>query len=172
MKKNIKIKDPRPLRDVATFHETFDLPNLKHPGIPSNDRCRLRMSLLEEELDELREAIKQNDIVEVADAFCDLQYVLSGAILEFGMGTKFKAMFKEVQRSNMSKACKTLEEAEQTMAFYKEHKNTDAHIVNERGLYFVYRKGDGKVLKSVNYSPANLASILKSDMEVEALETK
>jgi predicted HAD superfamily Cof-like phosphohydrolase len=41
--------------------------------------------------------------VEIADALCDLQYVLSGAILEFGFGGKFKSLFEEVHRSNMSK---------------------------------------------------------------------
>ena len=50
-------------------------------------------------------AIKDNNLTEVADAPCDLQYVLAGAILEFGMGAKFRALFSEVHCSNMSKAC-------------------------------------------------------------------
>ena len=81
------------------------MPVLEHPAVPDEKRCQLRVNLLQEELDELKEAIQQNDITGIADALSDLQYVLSGAILEFGLATKFKALFEEVQRSNMSKAC-------------------------------------------------------------------
>ena len=85
-----KFKEPKPLNDVAEFHDTFNLPVLDEPTIPSKKRCELRINLLEEELKELKVAIEENDIVEVIDAFCDIQYVLSGAILEFGFGEKFK----------------------------------------------------------------------------------
>ena len=105
------MQDPKSLSSVALFHETFKHPILPQPTIPSETRCALRVSLLSEELKELEEAIENKDLVEIADALCDLQYVLSGAILEFGLGEKFKALFDEVQRSNMSKACKTEEEA-------------------------------------------------------------
>ena len=114
-----------------------------------------------EELDELKEAIAANDLVEVADALCDLQYVLSGAVLEFGMGEKFVELFNEVQRSNMSKACASLEEAEYTVKFYQDKDGTEAEIKEENGVWKVYRKADNKVLKSINYSPADLKSILK-----------
>ena len=83
---------PNALADVAEFHTTFHLPVLDTPQIPDADRCRLRINLLREELKELEEAIADNDLVEAADAFADLQYVLSGAILEFGLGDKFKAL--------------------------------------------------------------------------------
>jgi predicted HAD superfamily Cof-like phosphohydrolase len=99
--------------------------------------------------------------VEVADALCDLQYVLSGAVLEFGMGEKFVELFNEVQRSNMSKACASLEEAEYTVKFYQDKDGTEAEIKEENGVWKVYRKADNKVLKSINYSPADLKSILK-----------
>jgi predicted HAD superfamily Cof-like phosphohydrolase len=93
------------LNQVAEFHKTFNAPILDTPQIPSKERADLRVSLLQEELDELKKAIEDNDLVEVADALCDLQYVLSGAVLEFGLGEKFVELFNEVQRSNMSKAC-------------------------------------------------------------------
>ena len=54
---------------------------------------RLRVNLLREELKELEAAIADNDLVEVADALADLQYVLSGAVLEFGLGAKFRTLF-------------------------------------------------------------------------------
>ncbi|MHA8068675.1 hypothetical protein ACS6L2_05270 [Aquirufa ecclesiirivi] len=148
------------LNQVALFHETFGAPILAQPCIPSSDRCQLRVSLLAEELEELQQAIKDQDLVEIADALCDLQYVLSGAVLEFGLGEKFVDLFNEVQRSNMSKACKSLEEAEKTMEYYFLKDGTEAEIKEEHGLWKVYRKSDNKVLKSIAYSPANLKDIL------------
>ena len=149
------------LNQVAQFHQTFGAPILAEPTIPSRERCGLRVSLLAEELDELKEAIAANDLVEIADALCDLQYVLSGAVLEFGLGEKFVDLFNEVQRSNMSKACQSLEEAEYTVKFYHDKDGTEAEIKEENGVWKVFRKSDNKVLKSINYSPADLVSILK-----------
>jgi predicted HAD superfamily Cof-like phosphohydrolase len=149
------------LNQVAQFHQTFGAPIVDKPSIPSVERCQLRVSLLAEELDELKEAIAANDIVEIADALCDLQYVLSGAVLEFGMGEKFVDLFNEVQRSNMSKACQSLAEAQATVKFYADKDGTEAEIFEENGLWKVYRKADNKVLKSINYSPADLVSILR-----------
>lgn len=148
------------LNKVAEFHKTFKQPFLEAPGIPSEDRCSLRVALLLEEVKELQQAIGHKNITEVADAFCDIQYVLSGAILEFGLGEKFKQLFDEVHRSNMSKACKTIEEAIQTVEHYKSQKGQDAHFEEDGPFFVVYRTSDHKVLKSINYSPAILATIL------------
>lgn len=149
-----------PLNLVADFHRTFKHPILSDPQIPSEDRSNLRVSLIAEELKELEEAIKANDIVEVADALCDIQYVLSGAVLEFGLGDKFRTLFEEVQRSNMSKACTSEDEAIKTVEHYKTEKGTEAYYQEVEGKWLVYRKGDNKTLKSVNYSPADLKKIL------------
>lgn len=151
-----------PLNQVADFHRTFKHPILDNPQIPAKERCELRVSLIAEELDELRQAIVDKDIVEVADALCDIQYVLSGAVLEFGLGSKFAELFNEVQRSNMSKACDTMEEAEATVKHYENRDGTKAYIKEEDGKFLVYREGDNKTLKSINYSPADLNSILNS----------
>ena len=152
---------PDLLNAVAEFHRTFHAPILDAPQIPSDARCGLRISLLAEELDELREAISGENMVEIADALCDLQYVLSGAVLEFGLGQKFNALFNEVQRSNMSKACLTVTEAEATVAQYTA-KGVACHFVESDGKYLVYRDADHKTLKSINYSPADLTSILQA----------
>ncbi len=151
-----------PLNQVAEFHRTFKHPVLEEPTIPSPQRCSLRVSLIAEELKELEEAIEQDDLVEVADALCDIQYVLAGAILEFGLGEKFKTLFDEVQRSNMSKACKTEEEAIATVNYYKAKDGTESYYKEIDGLFLVYRTADDKTLKSVNYSPADLKTILQS----------
>jgi len=148
------------ITQVKDFHEKFEHPILPTPQIPNAKRCELRMELLTEELKELREAIDKKDLVGIADAFCDLQYVLSGAILEFGMGEKFGELFEEVHRSNMSKACSTIEEAEETAKHYLEKDGTECDIKLRGDLFLVYRKSDNKTLKSIKYSPANLKSIL------------
>ena len=76
------MKQPDALALVADFHQTFKHPILPTPTIPDENRCKLRVALIAEELKELEVAILEKDIVEVADALCDIQYVLSGAILE------------------------------------------------------------------------------------------
>lgn len=150
-----------PLNQVAAFHRTFKHPILDTPQIPDKKRCELRISLIAEELKELEEAIANDDLVEVADALCDIQYVLSGAVLEFGMGERFKTLFDEVQRSNMSKACETEEEAKATVAHYQKEKWTECYYEEADGKWLVYRTEDKKTLKSVNYSPADLKSIVE-----------
>lgn len=148
------------LNAVAEFHETFKAPILESPQIPSKERCELRVSLLQEELNELKQAIEDNDLVEIADALADLQYVLSGAILEFGLKEKFDTLFDEVQRSNMSKACSSQQEAIATLSHYKKKDGTEGRYEEVNGKYIVYRNSDSKVLKSVGYSPANLSEII------------
>lgn len=154
------MKQPESLEMVAAFHKTFKHPILMTPGIPEEKRCRLRVELLAEELKELEAAIRDKDIVEVADALCDLQYVLSGAILEFGLGAKFKELFEEVQRSNMSKACNSEKEAQETVQHYRDKDNTMCYYLKEGDKWLVYREADNKTIKSVGYSPADLLRIL------------
>jgi len=148
------------LNQVAEFHRTFGHPILPIPTIPSKERCALRVALIREELHELEAAIQDNDIVEIADALCDIQYVLSGAVLEFGLGDKFRELFDEVQRSNMSKRCISEDEARATVQHYKTAKTVDAYYKEQDGHFQVYRTTDNKTLKSINYSPADLKSIL------------
>lgn len=151
------------LNQVARFHQTFHHPVEPKPTIPADDRCRLRVALLEEELAEFKKAIADRDLTEIADALCDLQYVLSGAVLEFGLGEKFVDLFDEVQRSNMSKSCATREEAEATQKYYREERGFDSYIRQSGDVFLVFREGDHKTLKSVNYSPANLHRIIHHD---------
>jgi predicted HAD superfamily Cof-like phosphohydrolase len=158
--KYILMKQPDALNQVAEFHTTFRHPILPSPAIPDETRCKLRVALIAEELKELEVAILEKDIVEVADALCDIQYVLSGAILEFGLGNKFKDLFDEVQRSNMSKACQSEAEAKQTVEHYMKKDGTECYYEKKEDKWLVYRKSDNKTIKSINYSPADLEGIL------------
>lgn len=154
------MEQPETLKLVSEFHKTFKHPILATPAIPDEKRCKLRVALIAEELKEFEVAILENDIVAVADALCDIQYVLSGAILEFGLGEKFKSLFEEVQRSNMSKACNSEAEAKETIAHYEKKDGTECYYKEEGGKYLIYRKSDNKTLKSIRYSPADLDAIL------------
>ncbi len=147
------------LSKVAEFHALFSVPHLQSPEIPATKRTTLRIDLLQEELNELAAAINAKDLTQIADALCDLQYVLNGAILEFGMQRQFEALFNEVHRSNLSKACKTLSEAEQTVAQYTKQ-GVSCYYIENQGNFTVYRTKDQKVLKSIHYSPANLGALL------------
>lgn len=144
------------LEKVSEFHKTFNAPVLDKPQIPSKDRCDLRINLMQEELDEIKEAILNNDLVEISDGLCDLMYVLCGSIHEFGLGEKFNELFDEVQRSNMSKACSTIQESIETLSYYKKKDGTEGHYKEINGKFICYRNSDNKILKSINYSPAEL----------------
>jgi len=121
------------LDQVREWHENFNAPVLNEPALPEGRR-ELRLSLLEEEIKELREAVEAGDMVEVLDALCDIQYVLDGAFLEFGLHpVKYRA-FAEVQASNMSK-------------------------LGEDGKPIL--REDGKILKGPNFRPPDLAQFLK-----------
>ena len=155
------MKDKNYIEKVRKLHERFDLPVVNTPTIPSKNRCDLRVELIQEELNELKDAIEAGDLVEVADALCDIQYVLSGTVLEFGMADKFIDLFDEVQRSNMSKACKDLKEVAGTQIKYLHEKSISSYVDKLKdGTFGVYRSNDSKLLKSINYYPANLNPIL------------
>lgn len=118
--------------DVGLFMSTFGQEVKEKAEFPDNDTIILRLELIEEELKELREAIGNADIVEVADALTDILYVTYGAGHAFGID--LDKCFQEVQESNMSKL---------------DH-NGDP----------IYRE-DGKVMKGPNYFQPDLTSIVK-----------
>jgi predicted HAD superfamily Cof-like phosphohydrolase len=144
------------LEKVKEFHNTFGAPVLETPQIPEKDRSDLRVSLIQEELNELKTAISENNLTEIADACGDLMVVLSGTILEFGLGDKFDEIFDIIHKSNMSKACKTEDVAKRTMEFYNQKDGTESYSKLVNGKWIVYRLSDNKVLKSVEYTPANI----------------
>ena len=86
---------------VGLFMRTFGQEVKKKSELSSDKINSLRLSLIQEELDELNKAIKENDILEVADALTDILYVAYGAGHAFGIN--LDKCFEEVQKSNMSK---------------------------------------------------------------------
>ena len=86
---------------VGTFMKTFGQEVKMKPSFSSDKINKLRIDLIKEELDELQEAMKNNDLLEVADALTDILYVTYGAGHAFGVD--LDKCFDEVQNSNMSK---------------------------------------------------------------------
>ena len=86
---------------VGTFMKTFGQEVKTKPSFSSDKINKLRIDLIKEELDELQEAMKNNDLLEVADALIDILYVTYGAGHAFGID--LDKCFDEVQNSNMSK---------------------------------------------------------------------
>ena len=116
---------------VREFHETYGQEVLHTAQFPSEKTQQMRVDLIAEELDELRAAIADQNIIEVADALTDLLYVVYGAGHAFGID--LDQTFNEVHRSNMSK-------------------------LGEDGKPI--RREDGKVLKGPNYTPPDLGNLL------------
>ncbi len=86
---------------VGTFMKTFGQEVKEKSSLGSDKINKLRLDLIEEELGELKEAMQNNDLLEVADALTDILYVTYGAGHAFGIN--LDKCFEEVQNSNMSK---------------------------------------------------------------------
>tara|TARA_B100000686_G_scaffold225047_1_gene232204 strand:+ start:371 stop:748 length:378 start_codon:yes stop_codon:yes gene_type:complete len=86
---------------VGLFMKTFGQEVKTEAGLSTNKINSLRISLIKEELEELKKAISDNNIVEIADALTDILYVTYGAGHAFGVN--LDKCFNEVQESNMSK---------------------------------------------------------------------
>lgn len=123
------------LEAVKQFHEIFKIGYSTTPKASlGEDKNLLRFNLMKEENEEYLEAVKNNDLVEIADALGDMLYILCGTIIEHGLQDKIEAIFDEIQQSNMSK-------------------------LDDDGLP-IYRE-DGKVMKGNNYFKPDFNKILK-----------
>lgn len=118
--------------DVKKFMETYGQEIKNQSDFPSEKIMKLRIDLIQEELDELKVAIKEKNLIEVADALTDILYVTYGAGHSFGLN--LDKCFAEVQRSNMSKL-----------------DSNSKPIFNE----------NGKVMKGPNYFKPDLKKYLK-----------
>lgn len=116
---------------VKEFHKAFGHPAPDKPGIIDDSRSELRIELIREELFELREAVVKGDLVAIADALGDLDYVVNGAAIEYGID--LPAITAEIHKSNMTKLGP-----------------------NGKPIY----REDGKILKGKDYQPPRLEQLL------------
>ncbi|SCB51775.1 Predicted phosphohydrolase, Cof family, HAD superfamily [Bradyrhizobium yuanmingense] len=120
------------MRDLRAFHVACGAPVPKVPQFPSEDRINLRLDILDEEHRELHDAVRDRDLVEVADALADIIYVTAGMALEFGV--PLERVWNEVHRSNMAKVDPVTGK--------------------------VRRRDDGKVLKPEGWTPPDIMAAL------------
>ena len=118
--------------DVKKFMETFGQLVRTKPQFPDDKTMQLRFDLIQEELNELKEAMQTKNLKEIADALTDILYVTYGA--GYAYGINLDKCFKEVQRANMSKLGKD-----------------GKPIYNEKG----------KVMKGPSYIPPNLKQFVE-----------
>ena len=150
--------------EVQEFNETFGKPNNYEPTIPSKKEWMFVYDFIQEELAEYKEACEKGDIVEILDALCDITYVsLGNGVMLHGLKGKIWNAYQEVQASNMSKSCKTQEEAEQTVKVRSEEKNHPCHFEQVGDRFVVYRTSDNKVMKSINYFAPDLTQFFTDD---------
>ena len=116
---------------VGDFMEAFGQEVLYMPSMPDTNLAALRLDLINEEVQELRDGLGKNSMLEIADALTDILYVVYGAGHAFGID--LDECFNEVHRSNMTKLG-----------------------ADGRPLY----REDGKVMKGPNYEDPNLEQFL------------
>ena len=147
-----KVKVPF-VDEVEEFNEVMgkSWQNRTTPTIDPKD-AQFVIDFITEELDELKVAVKEKNIIEIFDALLDITYVgLGNGALVFGLKDKMLDGYAEVQASNMSKICNTVAEAEETVKLRSEQQGEPCHYEESNGKYVVYRTSDNKVMKSINY---------------------
>lgn len=120
-----------------------------------------RMSLIREEMNELEEAVQTKNIVEMVDALTDILYVVYGAYTAIGVDAD--VAFDIVHKSNMSKLCVSETQAKETVDHYKTDYRYDSpvyKISSDNKNFIVYNQSSGKILKSIEYTPAKFDKIL------------
>lgn len=132
------------LQMAQEFHETMgqSIGDPRRPDITVDQA--LRIELIREEFEELKKALAAGDVIEAADALADLQYVINGAAVSWGID--LASVYEEVHASNMTKAVDAL------------------HETNSRKLLGL-KRADGKVMKGPNYRPPDVARVLKDVAE-------
>lgn len=124
------------LKKVYHLHEQFSLPLRETPQTIPQKEFEFRYELIKEELNEYREACRQNNTVEIADALGDLLYAIYGTIIQHGIQDKMKEIFEEIDASNMSK-------------------------LDENGKPII--REDGKIIKSNQFFKPDIKTILEKN---------
>ena len=148
--------------EVEEFNAVMGKPNNYNPVIPAEKEWMFVYNFILEELEEYKHACETGNIVEVLDALCDITYVSlgNGAMLH-GLKDKVWPAYQEVQASNLSKACSSEEEAQETVRVRSAEQKEPCHYEQVGEYYIVYRSSDRKVMKNINYFRPDLSKFLK-----------
>jgi len=166
MKSKIESKFKSNYQKVIDFHKCAGHPHndtlQKYYVLEKPERVSFRVGLIKEELKELEDAIRDNNNKEIIDALSDILYVTYGMGIE--MGIDLDKSFDIVHNSNMTKFCKTEQEAIDTVRWYKENESRYDSVSYKKSPdgkhWVIYNKSNDKALKSINYTPANFNTML------------
>jgi predicted HAD superfamily Cof-like phosphohydrolase len=152
------------ISEVEEFNAVMGKPNNYNPVIPDEKEWMFVYNFILEELEEYKHACEQGDIVEILDALCDITYVSlgNGGCLH-GLKDKIWPAYQEVQASNLSKACSSEKEAQETVRVRSQEQKTACHYEKIGEYYIVYRSSDKKVMKNINYFRPNLSKFFTEE---------
>ena len=152
------------ISEVEEFNALMGKPNMYSPNIPEEKEWMFVYNFILEELEEYKHACETGDIVEVLDALCDITYVSlgNGAMLH-GLKDKVWSSYQEVQASNLSKACTSEEEAQDTVRVRSIEQKEPCHYEKVGEYYIVYRTRDRKVMKNINYFRPDLSQFFTEE---------
>ncbi len=164
-KKAMNMGIPVPfVSEVEEFNAIMGKPNNYTPIIPEEKEWMFVYNFILEELEEYKHACETGNIVEVLDALCDITYVSlgNGAMLH-GLKDKVRPAYQEVQASNLSKACTSKEEAQETVKVRSQEQGEACHFEKVEEYYIVYRTRDKKVMKNINYFRPDLSQFFTEE---------
>lgn len=151
---------------VVEFNKAFGVTTNTTPQLDIFDKdpkfVQSRVALIEEEFNELKQAIKEKDFTEMTDGLIDLLVVCYGMCANVGIPAN--QAFQIVNQSNMSKLCENEDIAIESVRRYKEEVpqryDSPAYRKSHCGKYFVvYNTSSNKILKSYLYTPADFTSL-------------
>lgn len=150
MKQSETFKDI--VEKLEEFNKVFDIPYAENPTNISEKGYKLRYELMKEETDEYKQACKDDNLVEIADALGDQLYILVGTILAHGMQNVITKVFDEIHRSNMTKlpACENYTSNDGNC------QDPDCTLYHRKPL----RREDGKIIKGPLYEKPKLVDIV------------
>lgn len=152
---------------VLEFNNAFGVKTNTTPQfdvLKNNDKLvQYRLSLVEEEFNELKEAVKTHDFTECLDGLGDSLYVIYGFFS--ALGVNGDDIFDIIHKSNMSKICENKQEAQHSVKLYKEETpqryDSPAYRKSDCGKYFVvYNESTMKILKSYKYQKVDFSELL------------
>jgi predicted HAD superfamily Cof-like phosphohydrolase len=150
------------ISEVEEFNAIMGKPNNYNPTIPDEKEWMFVYNFILEELEEYKHACETGNIVEVLDALCDITYVsLGNGSCLHGLKDKVWEAYQEVQASNLSKACTSEEDAQETVRVRSQEQKTPCHYEKVGNYYIVYRSSDKKVMKNINYFRPDLTQFFK-----------
>ena len=158
------------IEQVAEFHEAMAHPISETIELPDASTLKFRTEFIQEELKELVDAVKEGDIVKMADGLGDIQYVLDGFFLNVGLHPYKEEICTAIHESNMSKKARTEDEALESVRA-RQAEFPEYHVMHRRAPdgegYVIFDDKSGKILKPVGYFKPKIKAILELHTNIE-----